>query len=131
MCVVSMSTADPRFLEGLRLFNHGEFFECHEVIEGLWLETPPHDGYRDLYKGVIQAAAALYQFQRNIPTGALGLYRSSLEYLAKYSPEALGLDVLTLINQMKICFATLNSCGSEKKDCRLDETLVPRLNYKV
>lgn len=124
-------SVDPRFIKGLELFNHGEYYECHEVIEDLWLETDKKDPYRDLYKGVIQAAAAVYQFQRTINSGALGLYRSSVEYLDKYQPETLGLDVTTLINQMKICFATLNSCSAKKSEYRLDASLVPRLKYRV
>jgi uncharacterized protein len=93
--------ADARFLEGLRLFNEKEYFECHEVIEELWLETPSEDPYRDLYKGVIQAAACIYQFDRGILSGAEGLYRTSMGYLEKYRPKALGLDVDGLLEGMR------------------------------
>jgi hypothetical protein len=99
-----MPKADPRFLEGLRLFNHGEYFECHEVIEDLWLETPTDDPHRDLYKGVIQAAAAIYQEQRGIESGALGLHKTAVQYLAKYTPEALGLKVTPLIDGLNDYF---------------------------
>ena len=87
----------PRFREGLRLFNEKKFFECHDVIEALWLETPAKDPYRDLYKGVIQAAAAIYQFDRGIFSGAKGLHKTSVEYLKKYRPKALGLNVEKLV----------------------------------
>ena len=80
--------ADPRFTKGLHLFNEKEYFECHEVIEGLWLATPSDDRHRDLYKGVIQAAASLYQFDRGVLPGAQSLYRSALGYLEKYRPKA-------------------------------------------
>lgn len=99
-----MAKPDPRFLEGLRLFNHGDYFECHEVIEELWLKTPKLDKYRDLYKGVIQAAAAIYQEQRGIESGALGLRKTAVQYLAKYAPEALGLSVTPLINGLNDYF---------------------------
>ncbi len=91
---------DLRFVEGLELFNKKEYFECHEVIEDLWLKTPSEDRYRDLYKGVIQAAASLYQHGRKIDSGAKGLYQSSVAYLEKYSPKALGLNVDKLIKEM-------------------------------
>ena len=96
-----MSAVDRRFLEGLKLFNEREYFECHEVIEDLWLGTPSHDPYRDLYKGVIQAAAAIYQMNRGIESGALGLYRTSMAYLDKYLPSALGLNVEKLMREMR------------------------------
>ncbi len=103
---------DKRFQEGLRLFKEKKFFECHDVIEELWLETPAEDPYRDLYKGVIQAAAALYQLERKIFSGAVGLYRSSLVYLEKYKPSALGLDVQGLVDEMNKSFKDL---GQEKE----------------
>lgn len=99
---------DERFKEGLRLFKEGHYFESHEVIEDLWLETPEDDKWRDLYKGVIQAAAAIYQFKRGILSGALGLYRSSIKYLEIYKPVAMGLEVEKLIEDMKVCFAELS-----------------------
>ena len=95
---------DARFKKGLELFNEKEFFECHDVIEELWLETDPSDPHRDLYKGVIQAAAAVYQLNRGILSGARGLYKSSLVYLEKYKPEALGLNVDEFIERMKKIF---------------------------
>ena len=95
---------DKRFEKGLELFERKEYFECHEVIEELWLETPADDPYRDLYKGVIQAAAAIYQLQRGILSGAKGLFRTSVMYLEKYRPRALGLDVDGFIERLKYFF---------------------------
>ena len=109
---------DPRFTKGLELFNHGEYFECHEVIEELWLGTPSEDKYRDLYKGVIQAAAALYQWERGVPSGAQGLYKSSVVYLRKYMPKALGLNVEKLVEDIDLFFK------ENKKET------VPRLEFK-
>ena len=100
---------DSRFKKGLELFNVQEFFECHEVIEELWLETPSNDPYRDLYKGVIQAAAAIHQWRRGIHTGADGLFKTSVVYLKKYLPGALGLDVEKMVSGLQIFF-------KEKKD---------------
>jgi len=121
---------DERFKKGLELFNHQEFFECHEVIEALWLETDPKDKYRDLYKGVIQAAAALYQFKRGVLSGALGLFGSSTVYLEKYKPSALGLDVQKLIREMNGYFAVLNDWDG-KKEIPWQPKLLPVLNYHL
>ncbi len=110
---------DPRFLEGLKLFNHGEYFECHEVIEDLWLETPTDDPYRDLYKGVIQAAAAIYQEQRGIESGALGLHKTAVQYLAKYAPVSLGLNVSPLIDGLNDYFK------------QRDKKCIPVLEFKL
>ena len=100
----SCGNLDKRFEKGLELFDQKEYFECHEVIEELWLETPSDDKYRDLYKGVIQAAAAIYQLERGILSGAKGLFRTSVTYLEKYRPEALGLDIDKFIARLKVFF---------------------------
>jgi hypothetical protein len=49
---------------------------------------------------VIQAAAAIYQWERDIPSGAEGLYKTSVVYLRKYTPRALGLNVEGLVRGM-------------------------------
>lgn len=96
---------DERFKQGLRLFNEGKFFECHDVIEALWLETDRGDPCRDLYKGVIQAAASLYQYQRGILSGAKALLQTSTSHLKKYAPVALGLNVQKLMDDMSSFFS--------------------------
>lgn len=98
------------------------------MIEDLWLETPQDDPYRGLYKGVIQAAAALYQFERGILSGALGLFETSTQYLEKYQPEALGLNVAMLLKGMKKCFAPLERWDS-KSDIKLNKNYVPKLEF--
>ena len=100
-----MEKIDPRFVKGLELFNEKDYYECHEVIEDLWLQTPSTDKYRDLYKGVIQAAAAIYQFERGILSGAAGLFKTSVGYLESYRPKALGLDVDRLIRELQSYFS--------------------------
>ena len=123
-------SVDPRFLKGLELFNREEYFECHEVIEELWLATPTEDGYRNLYKGVIQAAAAIYQFDRGILSGALGLYETAMGYLEPYRPAALGLHVDKLIKDLESCFNELESWDG-KSTIKRDRKLTPILNYKT
>ena len=70
----------------------------------MWLQTLADDPLRDLYKGVIQAAAAIYQKERKILSGAKGLYKTSLIYLEKYRPKALGMDVDQFIKDFEIKF---------------------------
>ena len=124
------STQDPRFLKGLELFNHKEYFECHEVIEDLWLQTPEKDAYRDLYKGVIQAAAAIYQWDRGILSGARGLYGTSITYLEKYRPEALGLNTKKFIFEMKSLFLNLERWDGRSAVAR-NIKLTPVLEYRL
>ncbi|MBI4395125.1 MAG: DUF309 domain-containing protein [Candidatus Omnitrophica bacterium] len=106
---------DERFKKGIELFNEEAFFECHEVIEGLWLET--QDECKNLYKGVIQAAVALHHLRQGNLSGAKELFKTSSGYLGPYAPEALGLNVEKLLKDMKTCFK------------RLDPKSLPKLEF--
>lgn len=58
------------YMEGLRLFNGGEYFECHEMLEDLW---HPAEGQERLhYQGLIQAAIALEHFRKDNWAGGDG-----------------------------------------------------------
>jgi len=48
-------THDPRYLGYFECFNAGEFYEAHDVLEDLWLETRGRDD-ADFYKALIQLA---------------------------------------------------------------------------
>ena len=108
-------SVDERFRKGIGLFNEEEFYECHEVLENLWLAT--QDEHKDLYKGIIQAAVALYHLERGNLSGAKKLYKTSTRYLAKYEPKTLGLNVEQLVRDMKNCF-------------EVNQDAIPKLKFK-
>ena len=113
---------DPRFIEGVALYNHHQFFRCHEVLESLWLDARGRE--RDFYKGLIQAAVAFYHWSRGNPTGAMSLYRSSHRYLRKCRPACLGLDVEDFLQRYTELFAWLR-----RHRLRYDARLVPALRW--
>lgn len=82
---------DPRYLEGVALFNRGEFFDAHEVWEDLWRECASAD--RRFYQALIQAAVAAYHWGRGNAAGATRLYSSGRRYMEPYRPAYLGLAV--------------------------------------
>ena len=53
-----MDELPEKYLEGIRLFNEQEFFECHDVLEELWSETLG-DGHLFL-QGLIQALSLIH-----------------------------------------------------------------------
>jgi hypothetical protein len=73
-------------------FNSGKFFECHESFEEIWQEE--QGGVRDLYKGLIQVAAAFVHITRSNFVGADRLLRTGVGYMRQYRVEgAMGFDV--------------------------------------
>ncbi len=97
--------SDPRIAEGIRLFNIGEYFECHDVLEDFWTEqTCPE---KPLFQGLIQAAVAMFHFEEGNLGGARKMSLSSRLYLSPFAPEAGGIDVEDLLAQMERCFHEL------------------------
>lgn len=113
---------EPRLQEAVELFNHRQFFQCHDVVEPLWLQT--HGPARDFYRGFIQAAIAYYHWSRGNPRGALSLYRSSRRYLERYRPTFLGLDVANFLTRHTELFDWLR-----RHRLRYDARLVPVLRW--
>jgi len=76
---------DARYLGYFACFNHGQFFEAHEVLEDLWLaDRKGPDGA--FYKGLIQLAGAFVHLEKKRPGPAGALFRLALGNFENY-PE--------------------------------------------
>ena len=102
---------DPRLEAFVMLFNSKSFFEAHEVLELLWLETKGKE--RDFYKGLIQYAAAFVHYQRGNPKGAQKLYRRADGYLGSYLPHHSGINTEKLMVQVRDFFETDPEANSD------------------
>ena len=78
-----------RFEAGIRLFNDGRFFECHEVWEALWKET--RGDQKIFQQGMIQAAAALLNAERHSWRGAASLGDKALAKLDRFDAAYAGI----------------------------------------
>ena len=88
---------EPLYLAYLVYFNRdSDYFECHEVLEELWLAKD-----RDpLYKALLQVAVGLYHFRNgNIRGGRIMLHRSH-EVLQKYPAVTLGIGLAKLVEEV-------------------------------
>jgi hypothetical protein len=95
------------FEHGLELFNRGEFFTSHEVLEEIWLEEPELE--KPFYQGIIQIAAAFHHFQRGNRTGLASLLSAGAEKLRRFPPDSHGLDLGGLFLQLQPWFERLES----------------------
>jgi predicted metal-dependent hydrolase len=75
---------------GIRLFNDGEYFECHEVLELAW--TPERGPRRLFLQSLIHVAVGLYHAGRGNPVGAARQLRKALRKLGAYLPAYEGVD---------------------------------------
>lgn len=82
------------YLEFIRLFNRGFFFESHELLEELWKPSAGED--RLHYQALIQLAVAMRHVQHRNWPGALGLYAKAKAKWAKLPENYKGLSLKNL-----------------------------------
>src|SRR5436305_14198644 len=85
---------NERVERGIHLFNEGEFFECHEVLEEAW--TPERGPRRLFLQSLIHMAVGLYHAERGNPVGAERQLRKGLRKLSGYLPACEGVDTARL-----------------------------------
>ncbi len=111
---------DPLYIAYLVYFNRDrDYFECHEVLEELWLEK----NREPVYKGLLQVAVGLFHFRNgtvnsmyNKRLGAIKMLQSSLHRLTESSPHTLGIDMQRLIAEVRDYIARLERYEQEPFD---------------
>lgn len=90
----------PAFLEFVELFNRGEYWESHEVLEGPWRANRS-----DFFQGLILLASAYVHAQRGKAAGIRKQMEKALRRLAPYQPHYMGIDVDELVDVAEACIA--------------------------
>lgn len=111
-----------RFREGIALFNRGQYFDCHEALEEVWLDL---SGERKKFlQGLIQVAVALHHLRNGNRVGAERLLAAAVEKLAGDSPEREIIDVDSLLADL----APLRQHLGAGESC--NETTTPQIYWK-
>jgi predicted metal-dependent hydrolase len=106
------------FTSGIELFNRGEFFEAHEVLEDVWRAAPAHE--KMFLQGVIQVAVALHHYARGNAVGACSLMRRAHKNLSAYPESFAGLNVAELLAAVANWQAALETGGRKPSLPRLE-----------
>lgn len=81
---------EPLYVAYLIYFNRDQdYFECHEVLEELWLEKNKDP----LYKGLLQVAVGLYHFRNSNIIGGRKMLHAAAQRLAPYPAVCLGIHL--------------------------------------
>jgi predicted metal-dependent hydrolase len=100
----------PFYRAYFRCWNEQRYYEAHDVLEHLWLNTDTADD--NFFKGLIQAAGAFVHLQKNFehPTHAkhsrrlrpaVRLFALAEKNLAGYAPKHHALDVTGLLELLR------------------------------
>src|SRR5688500_13019189 len=119
------------YLDGIHLFNDGEFFEAHEVWEDIW-----HEAYGikyEFYQGMIQCAVALEHYRRSNPRGVVSLYDSYRKHFGRGVPDQfMGLDVKSFLAEMREALRPVLESDPlpQKGEIELDYSRAPKIALK-
>jgi len=114
---------DPRYTGFFACFNAQQYYEAHDVLEDLWLQT--HGGDHLFFKGLIQFAGAFVHLQKQAlhpthpkhgrrlrPAGRL--FQLALRNLEPYAPIHQHLDVAAICAQCRDRTAALEAGGYDR-----------------
>jgi hypothetical protein len=101
----------PELLHGIEQFNHREYFECHETLEGIWIKEPRP--IRTLYKGILQVGVGCYHLLRGNYRGAVIKLDSGARYLEPFAPICMQVNVARLIADARTLHSTLTQLGPD------------------
>jgi len=109
-------------LRGIDLFNHRDYFACHEVLEAAWnAERGP---IRTLYKGILQVGVGCYHLLRRNYKGAAIKLQTGADYLEPFAPACIYVDVARLIADARRLRAAVVAAGPDATDA-VDRALLP------
>lgn len=101
---------DPLYIAYLVFFNRDrDYFECHEVLEELWLAR----NREPLYKGLLQVAVGLFHFRRGNIKGSHKMLQSAADKLQDYADDSLGINLARLKEDIRQLVAKLDSYQAE------------------
>ncbi|HXE94840.1 MAG TPA: DUF309 domain-containing protein [Dongiaceae bacterium] len=111
-----------QLLQGIREFNSGDWFECHETVEDLWVGAEGE--IRDFYQGIIQIAVALHHWRNGNFGGAVSLLNGGAGYLRRVADRCQWVDVAALVTDAERMRSALEELGKERMEA-LDPALIP------
>jgi len=115
-----------------------DFFECHEYLESLWLDT----GRPEILQGLIQSAVCLYHLGNGNVRGALRMWQRARPRLISEYPDYQTVDLVDLVDSMDKMLAQIpksiqNKTVTPKEIAKLDLPAVkirftdPQMDFKI
>jgi len=101
------------YLYGVDLFNARYWWECHEVLEGLWHAAGIGTPAAHVLQAVIQCAAAHLKAMSDCPRGARRLHEHSIRHAQWTSECTLGLNLDELVMSTRTFLTLANATPAQ------------------
>ena len=87
--------------EGISYFNNERFWECHEILEGVWKNCDGNEKF--LVQGLILVAAGLVHYQKDEDSICISIFNRALQKLENSNGEYHNIDIdkiKQIVNEM-------------------------------
>jgi predicted metal-dependent hydrolase len=99
----------PEFWQGVEQFNSGQFYDCHDTLEAIWLEC--YGTEKKFYQGILQIAVACYHLSNLNWRGCAILLGEGMSRLGQYPADYAGIDVDALIDRSQEMLTIVQRAG--------------------
>jgi uncharacterized protein len=113
-------------LEGIRLFNDSQYYECHHALEDIW--RAEREPIRYLYQGILQIGVGFHHLRNRNYRGATLLLRDGIDKTHRYRPVCMSIDTGRLCAEAQVCLDQLLELGPEKL-AEFDWSQVPEIHF--
>jgi uncharacterized protein len=90
--------SDSLLHQGVEEFNHGHFFEAHELWEEAWNDAVGEE--KQFYQGLVQIAAGYHKLSLAQYNGARKLLERGNQTLSGFPPDYAGIDLVPLLEMV-------------------------------
>jgi len=115
-----------QYHRGIKEFNAGSFFECHDTLEDLWHGTRGKD--RLFLQGLIQVSVGFYHLANRNYKGAASQFTRALGKLDSYRPSHGGIELERFTTDVVRWLAIAES-GLRGEVVELDEVEIPKIHF--
>jgi predicted metal-dependent hydrolase len=124
---ICRETAPAELLISIGQFNRGEYYNCHDTLEEMWMaETRP---IRDLYKGILQIGVAFYHLGHKRYRPVVTLLQRGSGYVLPFAPACMRLDLTQLLADADRCLNEIRQLGPDRLG-EFDWSGVPKIRYE-
>lgn len=94
------------------LFNQQDFYSCHDLLEGMWLDAYGLD--QTFYRGLLQIAVGFYHLSNGNWRGSAIILGEGISNLRDYQPDYANINVTQLIQQSATILTILQTNESNR-----------------
>ncbi|HTX17545.1 MAG TPA: DUF309 domain-containing protein [Bacteroidota bacterium] len=118
---------EEKFAQGVALFNSRDFFDCHDVIEEIWMERRGKD--RTFFQGIIHVAVGFYHLDNGNFRGSKSQLSKGVAKLEQYRPAYFGVELADFLGRTARCLEWVTERERGGSTESFDAAWIPTLEF--